>query len=137
MATINEIKNLIKTKIEGQGSQVDIGNGLPQILNGIVDALEAIPEVTPSYIDLAYVDDTPLSNLSKSEMCEALEITDKQFDDLLAGKYSTARWAERTFGINIVAEDTVAFIVGELTEQSVTVYASLKHSGNKWTMANY
>lgn len=42
MATINEIKNLIKTKIEGQGSQVDIGNGLPSVLNGITDILQSV-----------------------------------------------------------------------------------------------
>lgn len=40
MATINEIKNLIKTKIEGQGSQVDIGNGLPSVLNGVADLIQ-------------------------------------------------------------------------------------------------
>lgn len=44
MATINEIKNLIKTKIEGQGSQVDIGNGLPSVLNGVADLIQQTQE---------------------------------------------------------------------------------------------
>lgn len=44
MATINEIKNLIKTKIEGQGSQVDIGNGLPSVLNGVADLIQQVQE---------------------------------------------------------------------------------------------
>lgn len=35
--TIQEIKELVSKKIAGQGSQVDIGGALAEILNGIVD----------------------------------------------------------------------------------------------------
>ncbi len=40
MKTIDEIKDLIAQKITGQGNQVDVGNGLTTILNGIVDAVK-------------------------------------------------------------------------------------------------
>lgn len=66
MATINEIKNLIKTKIEGQGSQVDIGNGLPQILNGIMDAIGEVSGLVLST-------HTPYSELSNIDSLQALK----------------------------------------------------------------
>lgn len=37
--TPQEIKELVSKKIAGQGSQVDIGGALAEILNGIVDAI--------------------------------------------------------------------------------------------------
>lgn len=37
--TKQEIKNLVAQKIAGQGSAVDAGSALPEILNGIVDAM--------------------------------------------------------------------------------------------------
>lgn len=45
--TTQEIKDLIASKIAGQGSAVDAGSALPEILNGIVDAIAAIPEPAP------------------------------------------------------------------------------------------
>lgn len=41
--TIQEIRDLIAKKIAGQGTMVDVGNGLPAILNGILDEIAAIP----------------------------------------------------------------------------------------------
>lgn len=43
--TTTDIKNLIASKIAGQGSAVDAGSALPEILNGIVEALEKIPAI--------------------------------------------------------------------------------------------
>lgn len=37
--TVQEIKDLIASKMAGQGSAVDAGSALPEILNGIVDAI--------------------------------------------------------------------------------------------------
>lgn len=39
--TIQEIRDLIAKKIAGQGTQVDVGGGLPAILNAICDTLES------------------------------------------------------------------------------------------------
>ena len=38
--TTEELKNLIASKIAGQGSAVDAGSALPEILGGVVDLLE-------------------------------------------------------------------------------------------------
>ena len=43
--TKQEIKDLIASKIAGQGSAVDAGSALQEILNGIIDA---IPEPAPA-----------------------------------------------------------------------------------------
>lgn len=48
--TIQEIKDLIMSKIAGQGSAVDAGSALPEILNGIVGALENVPSLPPEFI---------------------------------------------------------------------------------------
>lgn len=37
--TKEEIKALVSAKIAGQGSMVDIGGALPEIINAIVDAI--------------------------------------------------------------------------------------------------
>lgn len=37
--TTNEIKAIIAEKIAGQGNQVDIGNGLVEVLNALADAI--------------------------------------------------------------------------------------------------
>ena len=47
--TPTEIRNLIAKKIEGQGSAIDIGNGLPAIPNGILDEIAAIPAPKPIF----------------------------------------------------------------------------------------
>ena len=48
--TTQEIKDLIASKIAGQGSAVDAGSALPEILNGIVDALANVPSFPPEFI---------------------------------------------------------------------------------------
>lgn len=48
--TTQEIKDLIMSKIAGQGSAVDAGSALPEILNGIVDALENAPTMPDGFI---------------------------------------------------------------------------------------
>lgn len=40
--TTDEIRALINTKIAGQGSMVDVGGGLPQILNEILNAIDGV-----------------------------------------------------------------------------------------------
>lgn len=45
MSAISEIKDAIQKKIAGQGSQVDIGNGLPSVLNGMADLIQKSQEL--------------------------------------------------------------------------------------------
>lgn len=42
--TKEEILELIASKVEGQGNQIDIGNAMPAIMRGIIDLIPAIPE---------------------------------------------------------------------------------------------
>ena len=43
----NEIKELVAAKIAGQGSQVDIGGALPEVLNAIIDMVSDLPAPLP------------------------------------------------------------------------------------------
>ena len=45
MLSNEEIKNLIASKIAGQGSAVDVGGALPTILNAIVDMVADVPTI--------------------------------------------------------------------------------------------
>lgn len=44
--TKEEVKALIKAKIEGQGTNVDAGSVLPAILNGILDLIDGAGAIT-------------------------------------------------------------------------------------------
>lgn len=48
--TKEEIKDLIASKIAGQGSAVDAGSALPQILNAIIDSIGEGGGGTPTYV---------------------------------------------------------------------------------------
>lgn len=55
--TPEEIKALIKAKIAGQGSAVDVGSALPAILEGIVDLASSGSPVAPTpALDLPLVE---------------------------------------------------------------------------------
>lgn len=43
--TTDEIKKMIADTLQGQGNQVDIGGGIPKILNAIVGLIENLPVV--------------------------------------------------------------------------------------------
>lgn len=49
--TIQEIREKIAQTIAGQGSMVDIGGGLPGILNSILDAVEGGGSVKPVIVE--------------------------------------------------------------------------------------
>ena len=50
--TTDEIRALIAKKISGQGSAIDVGNGLEPILNALCDAVENIPSLPPSLANI-------------------------------------------------------------------------------------
>lgn len=50
--TIVEIRDLVAKKISGQGTMVDVGGGLPAILNGILDLVAASPSLDTIVGDL-------------------------------------------------------------------------------------
>ena len=64
--TKQEIIALIAAKIEGQGSQVDVGGGLPKILKGIIDLIQPAPE--PIEPEPLVVDGTVEESVEESEL---------------------------------------------------------------------
>lgn len=99
--TIQEIKELVSKKIAGQGSQVDIGGALAEILNGIVDLL---PGPTLIHITGDY-----FANKSKSEAITLLGITPEQFDNLFKGEYFRATidaYYMKTFVVLVDRDDS-------------------------------
>lgn len=76
--TIQEIRDLIAKKIAGQGTMVDVGNGLSAILNGILDEMAAIPapkeEVVIDLTDYPVASNTiALPTEVYNQICEALK----------------------------------------------------------------
>lgn len=86
--TAQEIKDLIASKIAGQGSAVDAGSALPEILNGIVDAIAAIPEVQSVYLKTNRSFDNLVSRgqMAVASMASYMGVTEKLLRDLLDGK---------------------------------------------------
>ena len=73
--TKQEIKELVSKKIAGQGSQVDIGGALAEILNGIIDMAGAKKEVFVPNL-------TSFTNVSKAQAAAQLQISESDLDSL-------------------------------------------------------
>lgn len=71
--TIREIRDLIAKKITGQGTQVDLGNGLPAILNGILDAVEGGSSAEPLVVEGTNSDSGFIESAGQPTFSEALE----------------------------------------------------------------
>lgn len=75
--TLEQIKNLIDTKIAGQGSAIDAASVLPEILNGICDIVEEANEKA-KVLDKLVVDigeNTGITELSEDVYNQAREAT--------------------------------------------------------------
>jgi hypothetical protein len=70
--TTQEIRDLIAKKIAGQGTQVDLGNGLPAILNGILDAVEGA-SMEPLIVEGTNSDSRFSESAGQPTFSEALE----------------------------------------------------------------
>ena len=83
--TIQEIKELVSKKIAGQGSQVDIGGALAEVLTGICDAIIASEEkslrISPS--------SGSLKEATKAQMAEFLNISEENVEALINGEIKT------------------------------------------------
>lgn len=72
--TPEELKALVAAKIAGQGTNVDAGGGLPEILNGIIDLIGSIPAPTQDIV-VVDADVSPGGNVefvNRSEVVAAL-----------------------------------------------------------------
>lgn len=72
--TKQEIKELVSKKIAGQGSQVDIGGALAEILNGIIDIAGAKKVEVPMLITF--------EDLTKAQAAAELQISESDLDSL-------------------------------------------------------
>ena len=113
--TLAEIKELISKKIAGQGSQVDIGGALAEVLTGIAEAVEA---ATPKELEIASV--SSFSNYTKAQAAEALGITEAEVDALYSGEYSTVVYSPETLissyyiSIKVLGSSSASIQYGEM-----------------------
>ena len=79
--TIQEIRDMVAKKIAGQGTMVDVGGGLPAILNAICDAIEGVsPKVVTSGNNWDELRDGQYG--TKALLASALSIPESSVDDL-------------------------------------------------------
>lgn len=97
--TTEEIKKMITDTLQGQGNQVDIGGGIPKILNAIVEKIDegggggaAEPiEITIDLFALAAYKTsetdkvTAFDAIPKSVMMKALGVTEDNLTKIMAG----------------------------------------------------
>lgn len=91
-----EILALIDAKIKGQGTAVDAGSVLPDILNGIIDLIPTVQPLTRKEVfDLVSVKTNKTDSeivaaagvgLSKGAACQALGISTSDLDAIMAGE---------------------------------------------------
>lgn len=90
--TLEEIKALAAAKIAGQGNQVDLGNALTAIIDGLADAIADSASATPKVGIVT-------ENLDDNQA----EITENRFGELLS--YAILRYDGKDF---IVCDDVTA-----------------------------
>ena len=90
--TTQEIKDLIASKIAGQGSAVDAGSALPEILNGIVD-LMAAPSRMIKPLSIRY---SHFVDKTENEAVALMQLTEEQLKDLMKGYYPIVQFSNYT-----------------------------------------
>ncbi len=98
--TTQEIKDLIMSKIAGQGSAVDAGSALPQILNAIVDAIgeggggsgKRILETGPNANWDSFGKNYNTA-LSRAQLAEILDISETDVDRLIDLEFTNINFA--------------------------------------------
>lgn len=99
--TKEEIIALIDAKIAGQGTNIDAGSALPEILKGILDLAGGETLVIPGEI--------PVGTKSIQEIAAGLGITETQFDRALHGKYDTIVYKNIVLKLSWVREPDSAY----------------------------
>lgn len=89
--TIQEIKELVSKKIAGQGSQVDIGGALAEILNGIIDMAGAKKVEVPKLITF--------EDLTKAQAAADLQISESDLDSLFEADVVTTTGPSGTISL--------------------------------------
>lgn len=84
--TTDEIKKMIADTLQGQGNQVDIGGGIPKILNAILTKIEELG-ISPYHIIFVSLPVPDFTNLTIEEAALRMDITVKELRDLSNGGY--------------------------------------------------
>jgi hypothetical protein len=89
--TPQEIQALINAKIAGQGSAVDVGGALPQILSEILTLAQSGVNAA-KLLTIPNFTGAKISAETKEGFCELLGITTQQFDGLISGEYTFVKF---------------------------------------------
>ena len=89
--TKQEIKELVSKKIAGQGSQVDIGGALAEILNGIIDMAGAKKVEVPML--------TTFEDETKAQAAADLHISESDLDSLFEADVITSTGPSGTISL--------------------------------------
>lgn len=84
--TTDEIKKMITDTLQGQGNQVDIGGGIPKILNAVLTKIEEL-ETAPNRILFLTLPNQDFNNVTIEEAASHMDITVKELQDLSDGGY--------------------------------------------------
>ena len=121
--TSNEIRQLVAAKIAGQGNQIDAGSALPEILNRILDLIDAtasdipvVPTALENLAALTCVSEATsfesATDLTKENAATALGISADALDGLFGAQYLRLSYGE---------DGTSFYIVDVITPDSVTL----------------
>ena len=115
--TKKEILALIDREIAGQGTNVDGGGALAQVLKGIINNIPESP-----ILEIGYVPDEGYQEQTKAQVAEILGITEQDVDDLFNGKYCAAYLkGEPTMFFSIMGSVDQIFFVNTSREDAGTV----------------
>lgn len=130
--TKQEIIDKINTGIRGQGSQVDIGGVLGDILEGILDLIPS--SSGKSYIHMNLL--TPFEDKTPEEASEIFNISLASFNKLVSGEISSVI-QDSMFNSYLVCVlddgDSVFFFKGDSQNWGASYY--LFANNGKWTFS--
>lgn len=115
--TTNEIKTLIQNTIAGQGSQVDIGGKLAEILGAIVDTMQDYRKKV--FFDVAHTveQESTLEDVLAAFTINGEPATWEMIENLNLQEYDiSARFASRHYELNLSfiskVDDMITFVFG-------------------------
>ena len=117
-----QIKDLIASKIAGQGSAVDAGNALPEILNGLVEIIENQQETITKQkelLDKYFFTGTLTNPLIEVSDSFVTELTDEEFRKL---ETALVLWGSPR--INILPETFMAAVVDKAAKLNYDLFSA-------------
>lgn len=91
--TPQEIQSLINEKIAGQGSAVDVGGALPQILSGILELAKTVMDA-PKILTIKNFNGASIGPLGKGDFALALGISVEELESFMNGGYPFVKFPD-------------------------------------------